>query len=308
MSSHRIQAILPICFAICSCWLGTTSRGQNAATAADASAIEAIQRQIDSYVAAFNAGDADALVKHWTSGGELLTSSGVALRGHDALRAGFADYFAEAKSAKIELFDPQIEILSPSVARETGTARVMSAEQEPSDTVYEAIYLKSEAGWRLDSVREQSPAEDPPSNYEQLRPLEWMVGSWVDQSSDAQIETTCRWTTNRNFLVRSFSGSIQGRVEFEGTQVIGWDPSTKQIRSWMFDSDGGFGTGVWNGSDDGWTVHTLNVLADGQKASATHVYVRLDENSFEFRSTGRQVGGELLPRIEPIVIVRQTVR
>ena len=308
MNSLRLQAILPICFTISSCLLGTTARGQNAATAADASAIEAIQRQIDSYVAAFNEGNADAVAKHWTSGGQLVSSSGVVLSGHEALKAGFADYFAEAKSAKIELFDPQIEILSPSVARETGTARVMSAEQEPSDTVYEAIYLNSQLGWRLDSVREQLPAEGPPSNYEQLRALEWLVGSWVDQSLDAQIETTCRWTTNRNFLVRSFSGSIHGRVDFEGTQVIGWDPSTKQIRSWMFDSDGGFGTGVWNGSDDGWTVHTVNVLADGQKASATHVYARLDENSFEFRSTGRQVGGELLPSIEPIVIVRQNVR
>lgn len=303
MNSVRLQAILPLCFVISSCLLCTTSRAQNAATDADAK--EAIRRQIDSYVAAFNEGNAEAVAQHWTSGGELVTSSGVVLSGHEALKAGFAKYFTEAKAAKLELLDPQVELLSPSVARETGTARVISADEDPTDTVYEAIYLKSAAGWRLDSVREQFPAEDLPSHYEQLRALEWMVGTWLDQSSAAQIETTCRWTTNRNFLVRSFSGSLNGRIDFEGTQVIGWDPSTEKIRSWMFDSDGGFGTGVWQGNENGWTVHTVNVLQDGQRASATHVYVRLNEDSFEFRSTGRQVGGELLPSIEPIVITRR---
>ena len=29
------------------------------------------------------------------------------------------------------------------------------------------------------------------------------------------------------------------------TQRIGWDPAAKQIRSWEFDSEGGFGEGTW---------------------------------------------------------------
>jgi hypothetical protein len=30
-----------------------------------------------------------------------------------------------------------------------------------------------------------------------------------------------------------------------GTQWIGWDPAAKQIRSWSFEADGGYGESVW---------------------------------------------------------------
>ncbi len=282
--------------------VGDASEGDAAEVAAE---VELIQQQIASYIKAFNKGDAEAVAKHWTKEGEFLTSGGTLLEGYDALKNGFAKYFSETKSAKIELIDPQIEILSPSIARETGTTRVVAPEQEPSDTSYQAMYVKTAAGWKLDSVREQPESSPAPSHYQQLQALEWMVGTWVDESGEMQVETTCRWTTNQNFLVRSFKVYAQDGINFEGTQVIGWDPSTERIRSWMFDSDGGFGTGVWSENGNGWTVHKLNILPDGKRASATHMYEQLDDNSLEFRSVGRQVDGELLPSIEPIRVVRR---
>lgn len=266
--------------------------------------LSTLRQGLEAYTQAFNAGDAEALANFWAAEGELITADGTLFRGHQALRDCFARYFAEAKAAKLELIAPQIELLSPHVARERGTARVITAEQEPSDTDYEAIYVKAETGWKLDSVREYEVTAAPPSHYEQLQPLEWMVGTWVDDAEDAQIETTCRWTTNQNFLVRSFKVFIQDRIDFEGTQVIGWDASTEQIRSWMFDSDGGFSTGVWNGTDDGWTVHTLSVLPDGRRASSTNIYVLVDENTVEFQSIGRQIDNELLPNIDPLRVIR----
>ena len=42
--------------------------------------------------------------------------------------------------------------------------------------------------------------------------------------------------------------------DLEGTQVIGWDPAAGTIRSWMFDSDGGFGEGTWSKKDNSWIV------------------------------------------------------
>jgi hypothetical protein len=93
-------------------------------------------------------------------------------------------------------------------------------------------------------------------------------------------------------------------VDFEGSQIIGWDPHSQTIRSWLFDSDGGFGVGRWSGAGDRWTVQSLNVLPDGRRASATNIYERLDENTVRFRSIGRQVDGELLPNIEPVTVTR----
>lgn len=264
----------------------------------------AIRKAIDSYVEAFNKADAKALAGHWGEGGELITPSGEVLQGREALEQNFRDYFAETKQAKLELSGTIVEFLSPSVAVESGVARVLVPGEEPSESEYEAVHVKSAGDWKIDSVREQEPPAPPPSHYEQLKDLEWMIGTWVDDAEDASIETSCRWTTNNNFLVRSFRVYVQDRVDFEGTQVIGWDPHAQTIRSWLFDSDGGFGAGRWSGTGNRWTVQSLSVLPDGRRASATNVYDLLDENTVQFRSIGRQVDGELLPNVGPITVRR----
>ena len=152
---------------------------------------------------------------------------GNTVRGRAQLESEFTAYFAETKNAKLELIDTNVEVLSPSVAVETGTARVMVPEDEPGETNYKAIHVKTTEGWRIDSVRDQEAAVPPPSHYEQLKPLEWMVGKWADKSEKAEIETSCRWATNQNFIVRTFRVFVDGQVDFEGTDVIGWDPHHK---------------------------------------------------------------------------------
>ena len=66
-----------------------------------------------------------------------------------------------------------------------------------------------------------------------------MIGSWVDKDDNATIQTDCEWTKNRNFMTRSFAVAIGDRVSMSGMQIVGWDPIAKQIRSWVFDSNGG---------------------------------------------------------------------
>jgi uncharacterized protein (TIGR02246 family) len=244
------------------------------------------------------------LAAHWTERGEFVTPAGETLRGRQELAESLAAFFKEKENAKIELFDTAIELLSPSVAVETGLARVVAPEQEPNDTEYRAVHVRTAEGWKIDSIREEELPAAAPTHYEQLKDLEWMVGSWADAEGGNSIRTSCRWTTNRNYLVRSFKVFVEDRVDFEGTQVIGWDPHRQTIRSWMFDSDGGFAVGRWSGAGDRWTAHTLSVLPDGRRASSTNTYELLDQNSIRFKSIGRQVDGELLPNIGPVTVVR----
>jgi uncharacterized protein (TIGR02246 family) len=265
----------------------------------------AIRKAIDSYIRAFNQGDAKALAAHFGEQGEMVTPAGETLRGRQQLEQGFAAYFQEAKDAKIELAGTVVRFLSPSVALESGVARVIVPGQEPSETEYEAIHVKTADAWKIDSVREEEPRAVAPSHYEQLRDLEWMIGRWSDAEGDAAVQTNVRWTPNRNFIVRSFKVLLDDQVDFEGTQVIGWDPYRQAIRSWMFDTDGGFAAGRWSANGSQWTVHTLNVLPDGRRASATMIYDLLDEDTVRFRSIGRQVDGELMPNIGPVTLVRQ---
>ncbi len=266
----------------------------------------AVRKVIDSYVDAFNKADAKSLAAHWSEGGEYVTPAGETLRGRQQLEESFAAYFDKTKDAKLELVGTMIQFLSPHVAVEKGTARVIVPDKEPNESEYEVLHVKTAEGWRMDRVSEQEEPAVAPSHYDKLQSLEWMIGTWEDADENATVTTTCRWTTNQNFIVRSFKVFIEDRVDFEGTQIIGWDPANETIRSWLFDSDGSFGAGRWSQEKDRWTVKSLQVLADGRRASSTNIMQVIDDNTITFQSIGRQVDGELLPNIGPIELRRST--
>lgn len=138
-----------------------------------------------------------------------------------------------------------------------------------------------------------------------LEELEWMIGKWVDEGENSKITTSCSWTTNRKFLTRSFSVAIAGKVSLEGTQFIGWDPIAGRIRSWTFDSEGGFGQGRWIKDGNRWLVKTSFVLASGERASAVNVITYVNPDTFRWQSIAREVAGELLPNIPEVTVVRQ---
>ena len=136
--------------------------------------------------------------------------------------------------------------------------------------------------------------------------MAWLVGEWCDASAEATGATTVAWTKNKAFLTYGFKVSAPDMDDLEGTQVIGWDPAAGTIRSWMFDSDGGFGEGTWSKKDNDWIVKFSQVLPDGRTASATNIYTLVDGNSFTWKSIGRKVGDEFLPNIDAIKMVRKT--
>ena len=196
-----------------------------------------------------------------------------------------------------------IQFVSPNVAVEHGTARFVQPDQEPGVTEYSAVYVRRDGRWLLDRVTD----EDTPvvlSHYEQLKELEWMVGSWVDQDEEATVVTECSWTRNNNFLTRAFTIRIRDRIDLAGMQIIGWDAATKQIRSWVFDSDGGFGQATWKKTGNRWNIHRSGVLPDGQKTSSVNVITYVDDNTCTIQSVSRMAGGELLPNIDEVTIVK----
>jgi hypothetical protein len=139
-----------------------------------------------------------------------------------------------------------------------------------------------------------------------LSKLGWMIGQWIDEGDNSKITTACSWTENGKFLKRSFRVTIDGKLSLKGTQLVGWDPIEKRIRSWTFDSEGGFGEGRWIKDGNQWLVKTSYVLASGERASAVNVFRYVDENTLRWQSTAREVGGELLPNIPEVTVVRQT--
>ena len=284
------------------CLVGLMAR---AAPAAEPSPDEkAIRAAIQSYVDAFNKRDAGAVASHWTETGEFITPGGSELKGREAIQQEFESYFAEGQEAKIEIADTRIRFLSPGVAVEEGTALVLRPDEAPAESAYVAVHVKTSDGWKMDSIREHAQVQ-PQSHYDQLKQLEWMIGEWVDADDEVTIETSCRWTKNNNFILRSFRVYAEDRIDLEGTQIIGWDPAANTIRSWMFDSEGGFAVGAWTRDGDRWTVRMLQVLANGARASAINVMTYLDDDTYTIRSTSREVDGEMMPSIPETRVVRK---
>lgn len=265
---------------------------------------KAVHAAIESYVSAFNQHDPKALAGHWTLTGEFITPAGKQLKGQQQLEEEFTAYFADAQDVKLELQNTGVQFLSPNVVAEHGTAVVIRPDAEPVRTDYEAIHVRTAKGWKMDSVREAESVQ-PASHYEQLRELEWMIGQWVDADDEGIVETNCQWTKNQNFITRSFKVYVDDAIGLEGTQVIGWDPTRNLIRSWLFDSQGGFGVGLWTKEGSKWVVRGLRVLGDGRRGSATTVIEPVDENSYTTKTIGRQLDGELMPNIGPITVVRR---
>jgi hypothetical protein len=139
-----------------------------------------------------------------------------------------------------------------------------------------------------------------------LDELDWMIGSWVDKGEDATIDTTCAWALNRKYITRTFRVTMDGKVALEGTQTIGWDPIQQQIRSWTFDSEGGFGEGHWIKDDNRWLVKTSFALANEDRASALNVFTYFDDNTLRWQSIDREIAGEIQPSIPEVTVIRQT--
>jgi uncharacterized protein (TIGR02246 family) len=285
-----------------SCGLATAIGAEADRQAADEAAIH---KAVESYVAAFNQGDAKALAAMWSPEAVYTNPlSGEQVVGREAIEKQFAAIFANAKGAKLEAKTDSIQFVSPSVAVEHGTAKVLRPDQAPEESQYTAVYVKRDAQWLLDRVTEEDVVVVP-AHHEQLKELEWMIGRWVDQDDDATVVTECNWTRNNTFIARSFTIHIRDRLDMAGMQIIGWDPATKQIRSWVFDSDGGFGQGTWKKKGNRWYVQQTGVLPDGRKSSSVNIVTYVDDKACTLQSVNRTVGGELLPNIEEVKITKQ---
>lgn len=286
-------------------WVPLTARGQDDAGPSQDEA--AIRKTVESYAETYNGHDAKALAAFWSPDAVYTNrATGAQVTGRDEIEKQFAAMFEQDKQSKLELNTQSVRFISPNVAVEDGSARVLRPDEPPEQSDYTAVYIHRDGKWLLDRVTDTDTSVPAvATHYEHLKQLEWMIGEWVDEDDNATIVTQCQWTRNNNFMTRSFTVSIGDQVDLAGMQIIGWDPAAKQIRSWVFDSDGGFGHGVWTRKDDCWFVRKAGVLADGGKTSAVNIIRYIDHDTCTLQSVARTVDGEILPNIDEVKIVRK---
>jgi uncharacterized protein (TIGR02246 family) len=277
------------------------------ARAADEAAIRAAGK---AFMDAYQARDAKKLAALWSPEAVYTDpATGEETVGREAIEKVFEEAFADKQDVKLTIDVNSIDFVSPNVAMIRGTAHVIKPGEEPEDSEFTAVRMKRDGQWLLDRVTEIEKEKAPPSNYEHLKELAWMIGSWHDDDPRpaVEIQTDCAWTKNKNFITRSFAIAIGDQVNKSGMQIIGWDPIAKQLHSWVFDSDGGFGEGTWTRKGSKWLIQSTATLPDGGKATSLNIMTKLDNNSFSWESVNREIDGELQPNAERVTVVRKSV-
>ena len=273
--------------------------------AAEPSADElAIRKNVQAYIQAFEKQDAKALAAMWTPDAVYVDGeTGRRALGREAIEAQFRSQFKKAGPSKLRVHVQSIRFATPDVAIEDGTATVIDAAGESSDSTYTAVHVKHGEAWLIDSIRET--AQPPAGNAgDHLKELGWLVGSWTDTDAEASIHSEYKWTANQAFLVNEFTVETADRLSLRGTQIIGWDAAVKQIRSWAFDSAGGFAEATWQRDGDRWLIHSKSTLPDGKRGAAINILRKIDDDHATWRSTARHIDGEMLPNVPEIGIVR----
>ncbi len=222
---------------------------------------EAIAKCAEAFVEAFHKGDAKALAAFWAPNGDFSDQTGKHLKGRKAIEKAFAALFAVDRHS--------LKFITPSVAIEDGTTEVYAPDgRPPTRANYTMVHVKKDGEWSIATLRNSTYT--PPSNYHHLRGLEWAIGDWAGKRETGEMEKlSFAWDNGQNFIVAKFSTSAREVPVGSAKVLIGWDPGAKRIRSWIFDSTGGFGEGTWSGGGKKWTIKIANTLPDGKKAATT---------------------------------------
>lgn len=265
---------------------------------------KAIRSVAETFTRAYNAGDSKTVAALYTEDAEVIDEHGHRLQGRPVIQDLYSSIFQEWPGATIGISIDSLRFLGPDVAKEEGQTRVKPGGKEPETLRrYTVLYVKQGGRWLYSSVREEH--ETGLLHHERLKELEWLVGEWLDQSPDSTVHVTCRWSDDKNFLLRDFTIHVQGQPVMTVSQRIGWDPLTKHVKSWVFDSEGGYGDSLWARNGDQWVIKSTGVLPDGRVATATNVLIRVGPNTARWTSKEGTLGAESVAEPAEYVIVRK---
>jgi uncharacterized protein (TIGR02246 family) len=264
---------------------------------------DAIRASVDAFEAAYNVHDAKAIADLFTNDAKIVTEDDDVIEGREAIEQVFAGIFEEEPASQIEVSIASVRFIGSDLAVEAGSTKtIVGPGETPEYGRYTVLHIKREGKWQMALARDTEG--EPATKHERLQPLAWLIGDWIDESPDSQVKTTYRWADNQNFILGEFSVRVGRQIAMSGTTRIGWDAMAKQIRSWTFDSEGGFVEGLWSRNGDQWTVKNSGVTDEGEAASATNIITYVSNDRATFQSHDRIRGGESMPDVEEIPIVR----
>jgi uncharacterized protein (TIGR02246 family) len=271
---------------------------------ADRAAIDTFNKSL---VQAFENRDAAAMAGNWTEQGEFGHNDGDPLRGRTAIQRGYADFFKTLTAKfKVEIQSESVRFPAADMAVTEATLRLISDDGETIAAGRQSSVLVREGGqWKAAVMREwdRDIARDVA-----LKDLEWLIGTWHAVSDDRELTITYEWNENRTFIRGTFTAKEGAKPSESGEEIITRDNADGVIRSWVFQSDGGFGEGAWTREGKRWNIDVHGVRADGRKLTATFVYIPADPNTITWQAVNQSIDGALIADTQPIKVTKQNAK
>jgi uncharacterized protein (TIGR02246 family) len=287
------KSLLCICFAA-ACLLGIRdSSGDGPARAENTE--QTIRDAVAAFADAFNKRDMAAFRAFWAADAEYIDEAGTVTKGREAIGTLFKRYLDAHKGAQLTLKVTRIQPLSADVAIQDGTSELKESGGTVDEGRYTAVWFKADGKWHLRSARDLPSEGGNAGAGSPLKELKWLVGNW--EAEKGALHLSVRPTLNGTFLSVDYKAKA-GEGEMTVMQLVGFDPLSGQIKSWTFDSLGGYSEGLWRRDGHTWKAEVAGVLPDGQTGTAANVIRYVDDNSFVFQARDREVGGQPIPNSE----------
>ena len=151
-------------------------------------------------------------------------------------------------------------------------------------------------------------ANAPLGNYEHLKKLEHLIGTWsgefvsptdwptanLKKGDKITFTSTYKWELNRSVIADQLSFGVPGSDPFwQATWLIGWDTTNKRIVCFAFETTGGHQV------IDDWDIQSDKVTAKGKgtdpfgnKATFTLVISDIKKDSFVFQTIDVTIDGK----------------
>ena len=261
---------------------------------------QAIRKATRDLARAFGKGDAKAVAAFWTPEGEYLGPGGAPLRGRKAIARAYATFFAASKGLELELKPESIRFVGSDAAVEEGVAvRRLAGAKRGATSRYSTLHVRQKGKWLRAIVREWDEPEEA-----SLKDVAWLLGSWQAAGKDREVRLRFEWAEGKAFLRGRFTLKEKGKEAVSGTQIIGKDPVEGRLRSWVFDSSGGFGEGTWTREGENWVIESTGTLPDGTQTEASNILTPLGKDAFTWQSVDRSADGEEKPDTDLVKVTR----
>ena len=174
--------------------VGVTVSGRAQKPTDNSTVSAAVRKQLQDYVEKFNQHDSAALATYWTSDAVSVNEeSGERTVGREAIAEDFTQLFTDYPNASLSGAINELREIAPGVVIAEGQVAVRLDEGEPTEASFTAVFTKQEDQWLISSSHER-PVQVPQTSFDALQPLQWLIGTWRDETEGATVETTVRWS------------------------------------------------------------------------------------------------------------------